>query len=214
MNYSFKLANQIRTKLLLFIDEEMRIKINTSHYSNKINKNFYSICEIRTQEESFSNTQDDVIIHLNKIKVRNSFSELQLKTHYKFQSHLKSKTGLKYHKQKTITDSPKNSDINSKNKKCFYQKNKKQIKRPLKTIIKNKKRNAKEYLKNLYLNLLNNTGLRKYYHSNLQTSKNLNIYKKSPKLKKLKKNYVKRKALRQSPIDVYSFNIKLIPCDY
>ena len=45
MKYSFKLANKIRTKLLLFVDEEMRKKINIIHSLNKTKVNYTQLAK-------------------------------------------------------------------------------------------------------------------------------------------------------------------------
>ena len=150
MKYSFKLANKIRTKLLLFVDEEMRKKINIIHSLNKTKDNYNPIGEIITQEESFSHIQKETfsyiqennIFHLNTTKIHNFFMETQFNTFCKLKSHLESRNNFKYRTQKTIEES-KNNDVYSKNKKRFYQTYKKNTtKKSIKKFIKNKKRNS------------------------------------------------------------------------
>ena len=67
MKYSFKLANKIRTKILLFIDEEIRTKENNNLCLNKARNNFSRIYKIINQKESFSYSQKDDILYLIKL---------------------------------------------------------------------------------------------------------------------------------------------------
>ena len=221
MKYSFKLANKIRTKLLLFIDEEIRTKVNNASSSNKSKENFNSICEIKTQEESFSHIQKETfsyiqennIFHLNTTKIHNFFMETQFNTFCKLKSHLESRNNFKYRTQKTIEES-KNNDVYSKNKKRFYQTYKKNTtKKSIKKFIKNKKRNAKEYLKNLCRDLTNKLEFSKYFNSDSKIQKKSKIYGKSPRSKQLKKDIEKKETLNQSN-SIDSFKIILIACDY
>ena len=53
MRYSLRLANKIRTKLLLFVDEEMRAKANNNPSKNKTKKKFNPIGEIKTDVKHF-----------------------------------------------------------------------------------------------------------------------------------------------------------------
>ena len=204
MKYSFKLANKIRTKLLLFIDEELRTKENSILLLNKIKDNFNPIDEIIiTQEESFSNVQKKDIVDFNKINNLNSSPKLLLNAYCNFRSRLKSTIKSKIQSQKIVIENLNNNHICLKKQNYFYQSYKKQtIKKQFKKV-KDKQSNPKEYLKYLYRSL-----------SNRLKSKKHKTYEKSPKSKELKKNIIKKKAFGQSSTDDNSFKIILFACDY
>ena len=211
MKYSFKLANKIRTKLLLYIDEEIRTKANNILFLNQIKDNSTSIYEIRTKEESFSNSQVYDISSFN----RNSIPEISLNNYCKFESHLTACSSSKIQSQNSIIENSKNNDFHSKKQKYFYHSNKKKPNKTLfKASVKNKKENSKEYLKNLCQNLINKSELNKYYQSNSKIRKKTRIYIESPKKKHLKRYSEKRKILKPPSINASSFKILLFACDY
>ena len=215
MKYSFKLANKIRTRLLLFIDEEMRAKTSNIISVNKNKNNYNSICEIRTYEESFSSAKKDDISYFNKNNNTNHSPKFQFNTYNTFRSHLNTNISPEYQTQKNSIEDIKNSGSCSKNKKYFYQSYKKQNNKMIfKKNIKNAKQKPKEYLKNLCKNLIIKSEFDKYYKYYSYATKKSKIYVKSPKSKPLKKNVEKREELDQSSNNIGSFKIILFTCDY
>ena len=214
MKCSFKLANKIRTKLLLFIDEEIRKKANNISL-NKTEDNYNLICKIKTQEESFSNNKEDNILYFNKIDYLNSPSKLLLSNYYKFRTKMKTRISYKFQSPKNIIEDLKNNDIYSKDKKHFYKSHECQIINiSLNKVNKNKKLKPKEYLKFLCRNFIKKSGLDKYYQSNSKIPRKAKISSKSPKLKQFEKNIEKRKTVKQKSNNINSFKIILFACDY
>ena len=210
MKYSIKLANKIRTKLLLFIDKEIRTKADNIYYLNEIKDNNSSICEIRTKEESFSSTQPYNTSDFN----RNSVPELPLYKFSKFESRLTACSSSQFQFKDSIKETSISNDFYSKNRKHYFQNNKKQTNKILlKKIIKSKKEKSKDYLKNLCRNLINRSKSNKYYQSNSKILKKTKTYTKSPQKKRLKR-YSGNKLLKQPSINVSSFKILLFACDY
>ena len=204
MKYCFSLANKVRTKLLLFTDKEMRTKPNNIIFVNKNKDNTSSICEIKTQVESFSNIREHGFLFSNKTNSLNSFPTLKLNAYSKFKSQKKPNINSKFQSSKNLLVDLKISDVFSKNQKYFNQNYKKQNKKmTFNKCNKNKKRNSKEYLKKLCRNLVNKPKLNKYYHSKPK------IPKKSIKSKELKKNVENKKLLN----NIGSFKIILFACD-
>ena len=213
MEYSFKLANKIRTKLLLFTDKEIRTQANSILSLNKVMDN-YPVWEIKTQEESFSNTQKDDVSHFNKTPYLYSSPKILLNVYHIFQNQLKPNISSRFHSPNKIIENSKINDIFSKNKKNIYQSYKNQCSEILFSNVVNKKRKPKEYLKILCSSLINKSKLNKYYLSNLNVPKKPIIYEKSPKLKPSNKNIEKRKTIQHQHNKVNSFKIMLFACDY
>ena len=216
MRYSLRLANKIRTKLLLFVDEEMRAKANNNPSKNKTKKKFNPIGEIKTDEETFSNTQEDNIIYFHKMTNLNPSPKSLLNTYCKLRNKIEQPIICsKFKSENSVRENPKNNDISSNNSKYLYQSYKKKTnKLTFKKINKNKKRKSKEYLKNLCKNLINKSKLNKYRHSNTTIPKKMDIYVKSPKSKRLNKKIEKNKTLDQSSNNIDSFQIILFVCGY
>ena len=215
MKYSFKLANKIRTKLLLFTDKEIRTQANNILPLNKEKDNHHPLWEIKTQEESFSNIQKDDVSNFNKTPYLYSSPKLLLNAYHIFQNQLKPNISSRFHSPNKIIKNSRNNDIFiSNNKKYIYQSYKNKCSELLLTKVVNRKRKSKEYLKILCSNLINKSKLNKYYLSNLNVPKQPIIYEKSPKLKSSNKNIEKRKTVKHQHNKVNSFKIMLFACDY
>ena len=214
MKYSFNLANKIRTKLLLFTDEEMRSKKSNISSLSKIKDNYNTFGEINTQEVSFSNTQKDDILYFNKKSNLDSSPKFLLNTYCKCRSQIEPIINSEFKKHKSIIENPKSNGIYLKNQKYLYKSHKKQNNKMIfSKAIKHKKQRAKEYLNNLCKNLINKSQFNGYYHSNSNIPKKPKISIKSPKSKQLKKNVEKKKELEQSSNNICSFKIILFACD-
>ena len=210
--YSFKLANKIRTKLLLFVDEEIRTKANNILSLNKMKDNNGSICEIRTKEELFSSIQKNQVLDINKNNNLNSSPELQFKAYSKFQRKIKANIDSKFKTQKSIIDESKNNEIYYKNQKYCKHINKRQASQILyRKVIKDKRQNPKEYLKKLCGSLINRSALNRYY-SKVKIPKKSKITK-SPKSKKLTKKIENKKEPNQPLNNIDSFRIILFALD-
>ena len=211
MEYSSKLANKIRTKLLLFIDKEIRTKPNNILYLNKTKNNNGSICQIKTKEELFSSTQKK--LGTNRISNLNSSPELQFKACCKFRRQIKVNIESKFKQQKSNIEDSKNNETYSKNQKYFSDDNKRKASQIfLKKIVKHNRPNSKEYLKKLCKNLINRPTSNKYYFKS-KISKKATVYSKSPKSKKIPKNIELKKEPNQSLNNIGSFRIILFALD-